>query len=54
MRILNIMPSYEPDMRLPAGKYQLEISHPEYRSAYRRVEVDDKDIEVRVKLIPFE
>ncbi|MBF0626303.1 MAG: tetratricopeptide repeat protein [Magnetococcales bacterium] len=54
VRILNIMPSYEPDMRLPAGKYQLEISHPEYRSAYRRVEVDDKDIEVRVKLIPFE
>ena len=37
VRILNIRPKYEPEMLLPAGEYQVEVSSPGYSTAVEMV-----------------
>ncbi len=39
VRILNIQPVYQPAIKLPAGRYHVEVSHPGFRTATRWLEL---------------
>ena len=52
VRILNIRPKYTPGMRLPPGRYHLEISREGYQPEKRWVTVQAEGREVDVALVP--
>lgn len=50
VRILNIPDRYQPDMQLPTGRYQIEVSQSGYETQKRWVEIIDKDLQAEFTL----
>ncbi|WP_250462494.1 bifunctional serine/threonine-protein kinase/formylglycine-generating enzyme family protein [Microbulbifer litoralis] len=50
VRIMNIVPRYQPGIELEAGEYDLEVSKPGYTTVRRWIEIDDSDLTVPVRL----
>lgn len=51
VRILNIPDRYQPDIQLPPGRYQLEISQAGYQTQKQWVEIVDADLQPEIILI---
>ncbi|MFD1217790.1 bifunctional serine/threonine-protein kinase/formylglycine-generating enzyme family protein [Microbulbifer celer] len=50
IRIMNIVPRYEPGIALEPGRYDVEISKPGFTSVRRWVEIESADINLAVQL----
>ncbi|MGN7613956.1 hypothetical protein ACQZV8_17950 [Magnetococcales bacterium HHB-1] len=50
IRILNIRPRYQHGMRLGAGNYHVEVSHPGFQVLRQWVKLSDRDVTIPVKL----
>lgn len=44
IRILNIIERYQPGIELPAGRYHIEVSHPDYDTQIAWIELVDQDL----------
>ncbi len=50
VRILNIPDRYQPDIQLPPGRYQLEVSQSGYQTQKQWVEIVDADVQPEITL----
>ena len=50
VRVMNIVPAYEPGIELAPGEYDLEISKPGYATVRRWVTIENDNLNVPVKL----
>lgn len=50
VRIMNIVPRYQPGIELEPGKYDLEVSKPGYTTVRRWIEIEDSDLTVPIRL----
>ncbi|MEO5377775.1 MAG: PEGA domain-containing protein [Magnetococcus sp. DMHC-6] len=54
VEIMNMNQSYSPGLRLPSGRYQLEVSHPGYQTQSGYIEINTHDWIGKVSLLPEE
>lgn len=52
VRILNINPRFTQGLRLPAGRYHLEVSKPGYQTQRQWVELKQSSLNIEIKLEP--
>ncbi len=52
IKVMNIKPKFEQGIRLPPGKYHLQISKPGYPTRTRWVDIGEQDVSVDVRLSP--
>lgn len=52
VRIMNIPERYQPGMLLPAGRYDLEVSHPGYDTYRNWIDLNDQSLTANITLKP--
>jgi hypothetical protein len=52
MRVMNIRPSYKPEMSLPPGEYDILADHQGYNPARQWVAIRDQDVVIDMRLDP--
>ncbi len=53
IKLLGIKEKYSPELRLPAGRYEVEVSAAGYRSERKTIEIGTADVAERIALKPF-
>ena len=52
IRVMNIRPSYQPEMSLPPGEYDILVDHQGYNPARQWVTIRDQDVVIDMRLDP--
>lgn len=51
IRLPGLDTPYRPGMKLPPGRYELEVTHPDYETQRTKVRLLDRDLEQRIRLV---
>ena len=53
VQIMNIAPAFKQGILLAPGKYQLKISHPNYKTLNKNIKIKRKALHLKLKLLPI-